>query len=257
MLYEPGPSAGSRKSEFRQLVIDGITQLEQGGGGIGNGIIRRYRIGSSVFGEDFPADGAEVGQDVEFSRIFCQGMRDEAVFRQERDFAAGRRLDYREDGGGNEPDIADVNAVPPFFLERKGLFSLNQVHAAQMVDSPIGLTAAGSGHIPQEGGAVAAFQFIAGGSGSRPGERVPGFKDVFPVLGDVDFPACAGVFFRHAGDEFDGPYFCQLAFGKFRIFSLHQDGLPLNGAGGCRFNQSVRREFGLDGCAEQEGGIQH
>lgn len=48
VLYEPGPSAGSRKSEFRQLVIDGITQLEQGGGGIGNGIIRRYRIGSSV-----------------------------------------------------------------------------------------------------------------------------------------------------------------------------------------------------------------
>lgn len=126
VLYEPGPSAGSRKSEFRQLVIDGITQLEQGGGGIGNGIIRRYRIGSSVFGEDFPADGAEVGQDVEFSRIFCQGMRDEAVFRRERDFAAGRRLDYREDRGGNEPDIADVNAVPPFFLSVKVCFPLTR-----------------------------------------------------------------------------------------------------------------------------------
>ena len=49
---------------------------DRGGGGIGNGIIRRYRIGSSVFGEAFPADGADVGQDVEFSRIFCQGMRD-------------------------------------------------------------------------------------------------------------------------------------------------------------------------------------
>ena len=63
-----GPAARSRKGEFLQVAVYGITYLEKGGGRRGYGVIRRYRVRASLFRLNVPADGTEVRQNIEFFR---------------------------------------------------------------------------------------------------------------------------------------------------------------------------------------------
>ncbi len=78
-----GPAARSRKGEFLQVAVYGITYLEKGGGRRGYGVIRRYRVRASLFRLNVPADGTEVRQNIEFSEVLGLCVGNEAVLRSE------------------------------------------------------------------------------------------------------------------------------------------------------------------------------